>query len=60
MKKSKQVPSVSRQPYVDSLPPIVKARYYDKLRAIGGFDPYEIVAREWSRGDKHLGCGCSA
>lgn len=46
MKKSKQVPSVSRQPYVDSLPPIVKARYYDKLRAIGGFDPYEIVARE--------------
>ena len=41
MKNSKQV--TSGQPYVD-----------EKLCAIGGFDPYEIVAKEWSRGDTHL------
>ncbi|KAL3843252.1 hypothetical protein ACJMK2_021194 [Sinanodonta woodiana] len=44
--KSKILPSKPR--YVDTLAPISKARYIDKIRLIDNKDPYEIAKAEWS------------
>ncbi|KAL3861378.1 hypothetical protein ACJMK2_007414 [Sinanodonta woodiana] len=44
--KSKILPSKPR--YVDTLAPIRKARYIDKIRLIDNKDPYEIAKAEWS------------
>ena len=41
--------SAGTKPYKETLEPVVRARYLDKLSSIGSFDPYELVDKEWNR-----------
>jgi len=34
--------------YIDSLDTITKARYNEKVKLIGGIDPYQVEAKSWT------------
>ena len=40
--------------YRDTLEPVVKARYLEKLRLVGGTDPYELSNKSFSEDKKLL------
>ena len=46
--------SVNKLSYKDSLEPIVKARYLEKLKIINGTDPYEMQVKSFSDDKKLL------
>ena len=53
-KKAQSKSTIKKQPYKDGLEPVVKARYLEKLKIIGGIDPYEENTKSFSDDKKLL------
>ena len=53
-KNAKKSTAAVKPSYIKTLQPVVKARYVEKMKSIGNFDPYEVVCKKWSNDEKRL------
>ena len=53
-KNAKKSTAAVKPSYIETLQPVVKARYVEKLKSMGSFDPYEVVSKKWSNDENTL------